>query len=302
MPRVRAALLDVLASPFQRTLNDEPLAKERRLVDPALGLVLLVSVLLYGVYDGIRMWDDQAFSSVCYSSATSLPGGDEALKVKHLCYSEEVDAAWQAYALKTFTCRGEFGGSWWGVAHQSVPQGPAGAHPAPGGDAPPPAPGGGGASPAPVGDASGSGRLLASSGTFVQPQMQPDFCQLVIHQGEAEVAKFVRADLHDGCIGGGCQENVDTSVTYTTVTSAGGGYSGSERFYKIASAQGSGFTCCGMRYQSFSERLLSFLGALGGFFGLAQAVLMFVPPYTAGRGGKTSPSEAPEANVIKEQA
>jgi len=282
MPRVRAALLDVLASPFQRTLNDEPLAKERRLVDPALGLVLLVSVLLYGVYDGIRMWDDQAFSSVCYSSATSLPGGDEALKVKHLCYSEEVEAAWQAYALKTFTCRGEFGGSWWGVAHQSVPQGPA--------------------SPAPVGDASGSGRLLASSGTFVQPQMQPDFCQLVIHQGEAEVAEFVRADLHDGCIGGGCQENVDTSVTYTTVTSAGGGYSGSERFYKIASAQGSGFTCCGMRYQSSSERLLSFLGALGGFFGLAQAVLMFVPPYTAGRGGKTSPSEAPEANVIKEQA
>jgi len=193
-----------------------------------------------------------------------------------------VEAAWQAYALKTFTCRGEFGGSWWGVAHQSVPQGPA--------------------SPAPVGDASGSGRLLASSGTFVQPQMQPDFCQLVIHQGEAEVAEFVRADLHDGCIGGGCQENVDTSVTYTTVTSAGGGYSGSERFYKIASAQGSGFTCCGMRYQSSSERLLSFLGALGGFFGLAQAVLMFVPPYTAGRGGKTSPSEAPEANVIKEQA
>jgi hypothetical protein len=297
MSRARAALFDVLAAPFQRPLNDEQLAKDRRLLDPALGLVLMVAVLLYGVFEGLTMWDDQAFSSVCYSTATSLPGGDEALKVKHLCYSKEVgagtvDAAWQAYALKTFTCRGEFGGSWWGVAHRQVQQGPAGEPPAPGGGAP----------PAPGGDASGDGRLLASSGTFVQPQMLPDFCQLVIDQGEDEIAEFVRADMHDNCVGGGCQDHVDTSVTYSTVTSAGGGYSGSERFYKIASAQGAGFTCCGMRYQSTSERLLSFLGALGGFFGLAQGVLMFVPPYTAGTGSKTSPSEPPEANDIKEQA
>jgi len=282
MSRVRAALFGVLASPFQRPLNDEQLAKERRLLDPALGLALMAAVLLYGVFEGLNMWDDQAFSSVCYSTATSLPGGDEALKVKHLCYSKEVDAAWQAYALKTFTCRGEFGGSWWGVAHRQVQPGPAGeaVDPAPGGD----------------------GRLLATPGTFVQPHVLPDFCQLVIHQGEDEIAEFVRADMHDGCVGGGCRDNVDTSVAYSTVTSAGGGYSGSERFYKIASAQGDGFTCCGMRYQSTSERLLSFLGALGGFFGLAQAVLMFVPPYSAGRGSKSSPSQPRDSNEVKEQA
>ena len=40
--------------------------------------------------------------------------------MKHLCYTKE-KAGWTGFALKTFTCRGSFGGTKWGIFKNDGP-------------------------------------------------------------------------------------------------------------------------------------------------------------------------------------
>ena len=40
--------------------------------------------------------------------------------MKHLCYTRE-KAGWTGFALKTFTCRGSFGGTKWGIFKNDGP-------------------------------------------------------------------------------------------------------------------------------------------------------------------------------------
>lgn len=182
---------------FTHQAKDEALTKKRRRLDIGLSIIFFAIVLTYSIIEALSVYDGQSFAAACYGTAQDLPGADTALKVKHLCYTKEVSKSWQAFALKTFTCRGEHGGTFWGI-------------------------------PGDVAISSGSnnhgGRILNSNinnpsngqrGTLISPEQQPEFCAKVIHSGEAEILAFVSKSMHDTCHGGGCQADVDTSKTYT---------------------------------------------------------------------------------------
>jgi hypothetical protein len=300
-------------NPFKRPEPNHALAKKRRFIDPILTVIFFAMLTGYAVVEAMKAYDAKSFESVCYSTNEALPGGETTLKVKHLCYTAE-KPEWMSFALKTFTCRGEHGGTYWAIAPSNAnnPVPGTGNTPAPGGNVAPvpsgsntpvspasgsntPAPGGN-VAPAPSGSntplpppASGSnspvppppppppgGRLLQAAGQLIWTDQQPDFCAAVIHSGEAELASFKKYETVHNCQGAGCDPNVDTSKSYEDSDCTGAGPEC--KYYKIDTPQQDGFTCCGMRLQSAQGRTLAWLGTLGGFSGLLLSIMKIIPP------------------------
>jgi len=237
-------ILDSLNA-FKHKERDEQLLERRKKLDIFLTVVFIVCMVIYAAFEGINVFNSDNFQSACYSTATSLPESNT-LKIKHLCYTPE-KKQYEHFALQTFRCRGDFGAYKWGTIDENRQQ------------------------QQPQQQQQQQQQLLATD-----PHLQPKFCQAVIHNAEGELRAFVPKSTQDSCQGGGCHQNLDTSQNYRFFNAAG-----DNTLYYVVRGQPKGYTCCGMRPSLQSEKLLVWLGAVGGFAGVVKAVLQLVPPHTA---------------------
>ena len=66
---------------------------------------------------------------------------------------------------------------------------------------------------------------------------------------------------------------------------------GTKTEYYLKEGQDEGFTCCGMRVMTLSERGLVWLGAIGGFAGGLQSLMMLIPPNSVEKNDKKTDGE-----------